>query len=290
MSIRVRPLSHAIGAEITGVDLRTPLSQAAEQEVRRAWLEHHVIVFPGQELTPAQQISFGRMFGELDDHKAVPFYQHPEHAEIFLITNKQIGGKPSETRDTGREWHSDHSFTTHPTMATMLYCREIPSVGGTTMFTNMNLAYETLSPTLRAMLEPLEAVHNFAHYSARELRHRDSQQIAHMNKINPPVAQPVVRVHPETGRKALYLSEMMTSHFVGMTPQESEGLLHYLFTHSVRPEFTYRHAWSVNDLLMWDNRCTQHLALGDYTHDQPRHMHRITVLGPPCGRIVDASA
>lgn len=158
------------------------------------------------------------------------------------------------------------------------------------MFTNMNLAYETLSPALRALLDPLEAVHSFAHYSARALRHRDPRQIAHMTEINPPVAQPVVRVHPETGRKALYLSEMMTSHFVGMTPQESEGLLQYLFTHSVRPEFTYRHAWSVNDLLMWDNRCTQHLALGDYTHDQPRHMHRITVLGTPCGRSVEASA
>lgn len=287
MAIKVRRLSYALGAEITGVDLRQPLDKAAEAEVRRAWLDNLVIVFPGQELAPAQQIGFGRMFGELDDHKSVPFYRHPEHPEIYLITNKEIGGKPSETRDTGRAWHSDHSFTTRPTMATMLYCREIPPTGGTTMFTNMYLAYETLSDGLKAMLEKLEAVHSFAYYSARGLKGRNPEQIAHMNRINPPVAQPVVRVHAETGRKALYVSEMMTSHFLGMTQDESAGLLKHLFAHSVRPEFTYRHSWRVNDLLMWDNRCTMHLAPADYTHDQPRHMHRITVLGMPSGRHVE---
>lgn len=287
MALQVRRLAHALGAEITGVDLRKPLEPAAESEVRRAWLDHLVIVFPGQELTPAQQIAFGRMFGELDDHKSVPFYRHPEHPEIYLITNRQIGGKPSETRDTGRAWHSDHSFTTRPTMATMLYCREIPPVGGTTMFTNMTMAFETLSEGLRAVLERLEAVHSFAYYSARGLKGRNPEQIAHMNRINPPVAQPVVRVHSETGRKALYVSEMMTSHFAGMTPEESAGLLEYLFRHSVKPEFTYRHNWKVNDLLMWDNRCTMHLAPADYTHDEPRHMHRITVLGSPSGRRLE---
>lgn len=287
MALQVRRLSHALGAEITGVDLRKPLDKAAEAELRRAWLDNLVIVFPGQELAPAQQIAFGRMFGELDDHKSVPFYRHPEHPEIYLITNKQIGGKPSETRDTGRAWHSDHSFTTRPTMATMLYCREIPPVGGTTMFANMTMAFETLSEGLRAVLEKLEAVHSFAYYSARGLKGRNPEQIAHMNRINPPVAQPVVRVHAETGRKALYVSEMMTSHFAGMTQEESAGLLEYLFRHSVKPEFTYRHNWKVNDLLMWDNRCTMHLAPADYTHDEPRHMHRITVLGSPSGRQVE---
>ncbi len=287
MAIKVRRLSHGLGAEITGVDLRKPLDQAAAAEVRRAWLENLVIVFPGQDLTPAQQIAFGRLFGELDDHRSVPFYRHPEHPEIYLITNKQIGGKPSETRDTGRAWHSDHSFTTRPTMATMLYCREIPPVGGTTMFTSMYMAFETLSPALRGVLEKLEAVHSFSYYSARGLRGRNPEQIAHMNKINPPVAQPVVRTHPETGRKALYVNEMMTSHFVGMTPEESAGLLKYLCEHSVQPEFTYRHSWKVNDLLMWDNRCTLHLAPADYSHDHPRHMHRITVLGTPSGRQLE---
>jgi taurine dioxygenase len=290
MAITVRRLSHALGAEITGVDLRQPLDAATEVEVRRAWADHLVIVFPGQDLTPSQQIAFGRLFGVLDDHKSVPFYRHPEHPEIYLITNRQIGGKLSETRDTGRAWHSDHSFTTHPTMATMLYCREIPPVGGTTMFANMYMAYDTLSDGLKALIENLEAVHDFSYYSMRGLKNRDAQQIAHMNTLNPPVAQPVVRVHPETGRKTLYVSEMMTSHFVGMTREESAGLLNYLFAHSVLAEFTYRHNWKVNDLLMWDNRCTMHLAPYDYSHDQPRHMHRLTILGAPSGRLIEGAA
>ena len=292
MPITVRPLSHALGAAITGVDLSRPIDGPTRAEIQKAWLDHLVVVFPGQELPPDRQIAFGRLFGELDDHKAVPFYRHPEHDEIYLITNKRIGGKESQTKDTGRMWHSDHSFTTHPTMATMLYCREIPPVGGTTMFANMYLAYDTLSPALRAVLDGLEAVHSLEHYTSHNpyFNARDPQQIAKMHELSPPVAQPVVRTHPETGRKALYVSEGQTSHFVGMSEEESRGLLKFLFEHSVKPEFTYRHSWSVNDLLMWDNRCTMHLAVADYSHDQTRHMHRLTVLGTPCGRKLEAGA
>jgi taurine dioxygenase len=290
MSIKVRPLSYALGAAVTGVDLNKPLDAATRAEIQQAWLAHSVIVFPGQQLSPERQIAFGKLFGELDDHKAVPFYRHPEHDEIYLITNRKIGGKESQTKDTGRLWHSDHSFTTHPTTATMLYCCEIPPVGGNTMFANMYLAYETLSPGLRSVLDKLEAVHSLEHYTSSNpfFRQRDPEQIAKMHKLSPPVAQPVVRTHPETGRKALYISEGQTSHFVGMSREESRGLLQYLFDHSVKPEFTYRHAWTVNDLLMWDNRCTMHLALADYSHEHPRHMHRLTVLGTTCCRLLDA--
>lgn len=284
MTMKVRRLSYGLGASITGVDLSERLSDQALHDIREIWLEHQVIVFPGQRLTEQEQIAFGRRFGELDDHKSIPFYRHPEHVEIFLITNHEIGGKPSETRDTGREWHSDHSFTTRPTMATMLYCREVPPVGGTTMFTNMYMSYETLSDTLKRVLDKLESVHSLTYYFERKPHGRDPKQLAAMKALSPPVAQPVVRTHPETKRKALFVSEARTSHFVGMTMEESRGLLQFLFKHSVRPEFTYRHFWSVDDLLMWDNRCTMHMALADYTHDQPRHMHRITVLGTPCGR------
>ena len=286
MAIQVRPLSYAIGAEVSGVDLSRPVDDATRAAIRKAWLDHLVIVFRGQDLPPERQIAFGRMFGELDDHKAVPFYRHPEYPEIYLITNKKIGGKVSQTKDTGRLWHSDHSFTTRPTMATMLYCLEIPPVGGTTMVANMYLAYETLSPGLRAMLDKLEAVHSLAHYSSHNpyFVDRDPEQIRKMHELSPPVAQPVVRVHPETGRKALYISEGQTERFVGMSEAESRGLLQYLFEHSAKPEFTYRHAWNVHDMLMWDNRCTNHLALADYSHEHTRHMHRLTVLGTPSGR------
>jgi taurine dioxygenase len=290
--MNVRPLSYALGAAVTGVDLQEPLEAEAIERIRKAWLEYSLLVFPGQKLSPESQVRFGRLFGDLDDHRAIPFYRHPEWPEIYLITNKEIGGKPSETRDTGRLWHSDHSFTTHPTMASMLYCREIPLAGGTTMFANMYRAYETLSPTLRGILDGLEAVHSVEHYmsSNRFFRQRDPTQIHKMKELSPPVAQPVVRVHQETRRKALYVSEGQTTHFVGMSREESGGLLQYLFKHSIQPEFTYRHQWTVDDLLMWDNRCLIHLAVADYAHSQPRHMHRVTVLGTPCGRIIDTNA
>ena len=173
MRLNVRKLSYALGASITGVDLAERLTDAMLRDIRQAWLEHQVVVFPGQRLAERQQIEFGQRFGRLDDHKSIPFYLHPDHPEIFLITNRKIGGKPSETRDTGREWHSDHSFTTHPTMATMLYCREIPPVGGTTMFSNMYMAYETLSSGLRDILDKLEAVHSLTYYFDRKPHGRD---------------------------------------------------------------------------------------------------------------------
>ena len=290
MSIKVRRLSFALGAEITGVDLRMPLDDATKLEIKQAWLEHLVVVFPEQDISPEQQIAFGRMFGPLDDHKALPYYQHPEYPEMFLITNKEVNGKPSESRQVGRRWHSDHSFTTHPTMASILHCRVIPEVGGTTMFANMYMAYDALSDTLKRMVEGLEAVHDIAYYYSRYMEGRVAEHIERVIKINPPVAQPVVRTHPETGRKALYVSEDLTSQIVGMTRLESAGLLDSLFEISVRPEFLYRHAWKVGDLLMWDNRCTMHRAPADYDPKQIRLMHRVTVLGTPCGRVVDRLA
>lgn len=292
MAIKIKKLSYALGASVTGVDLKKGLSGAELDCIRNAWHEHLVLVFPGQELTPDHQIAFGKQFGSLDDHKAAPFYRHPQYPEIFLITNRRVGGRESETKDTGRVWHSDHSHTTHPTMASMLYCLEIPEVGGNTMFANMYMAFDTLSDGMKNILGRLEAVHSMDRYSRYNpyMWGRDPAQLAEMTRVAPPVAQPVVRIHPETGRKALFVSEGYTSHFVGMTEEESRGLLQFLFDHSVRPEFTYRHAWQVNDLLMWDNRCTMHLAPADYTHAQPRHMHRVTVLGTPSGRLLETSA
>ncbi|MDO8279538.1 MAG: TauD/TfdA family dioxygenase [Burkholderiaceae bacterium] len=289
MAFQVKRLSHALGAAVTGVDLSRELSSAQVDEIRALWHEHLVLVFPGQKLTERQQVAFGRYFGQLDDHKAVPFYRMEEYPEIYLITNKKIGGKESQTKDTGRMWHSDHSFTTHPSLATMLYCREMPAVGGNTMFSNMYMAYDALSDKMKELLDPLEAVHDIVHYFDTNpyVRGRNPEQLARMKALSPAVAQPIVRVHPQTGRKALYVSEGPTTHIVGMTREESRGILEHLFKVSVTPEFTYRHVWSVDDLLMWDNRCTLHLAMADYSHDQTRHMHRITVLGEPCGRLLE---
>ncbi len=288
MALGVNKLSYALGAEITGLDLRNPLDDRTVDEIRRIWMENLVVVIRGQDVTPVQQVAFGRRLGPLDDHKSLPFYRLPDQHEIFLITNKQVNGKPSETKDTGRLWHSDHSFTTRPTMASALYCKEIPAIGGDTLFSNMYMAYDTLSDALKKILDGLEAVHDIVDYAP--FRTRSAEQVAEMRRINPAVAQPVVRVHPETGKKALYVSEALTFRFVGMTEDESRGLLRFLWSHSVKPEFVYRHQWKVGDLLMWDNRCAMHMAPADYAPGQPRLMHRITILGTPSGRYLHEQA
>jgi taurine dioxygenase len=246
-------------------------------------------VFRDQTLDHPGYIRFGERFGELEKYlHSNKDYTHPEHPEIYFLTNHEVDGKASETRDVGREWHTDQSYTARPLKATMLYCREIPEVGGDTMFANMYLAYERLSPKLREVLESLEAVHDFTMRLGNLATYLDPEKIAARRKKSPPVAHPVVRVHPETGRKSLYVSEAVTSHFLGMTCDESRGLLEHLFAHSVRPEFTYRHRWRVNDVAIWDNRCTLHNALKDFDHSSPRHMVRMAVLGTPLGRLVDS--
>jgi len=285
MTMTIRKLNNAIGAEVLGVDLAR-LGESDFHRIEEAWLKHHLLAFRDQQLDYPRYVEFGRRFGELETYlHGNKAYTHPEHPEIYFITNHDVDGKPSETREVGREWHTDQSYTARPLKATMLYCREIPEHGGDTMFTNMALAYERLSPRLRDVLDGLEAVHDFSLRLDTLATYLDAEKIAARRKKSPPVAHPVVRVHPETGHKALFVSEAVTSHFVGMTREESAGLLDYLFRHSVRPEFTYRHRWRVNDVVIWDNRCTLHLALKDFEHTSPRHMARMAVLGTPLGHI-----
>ena len=282
--MELRRLSNGLGAEVLGVDLAKPMRDTEIQAIRAAWGDHLVLLFRNQALSPEAHIAFSRRFGELDRHEALPRYRHPEHAEIFMVTNHEIEGKPSATRNTGRQWHNDLSYTTRPAMGALLYCRESPPVGGDTMFANMYKAYETLSAPMRRFLDPLWAVHDIM--GSRDLHKRDPAQVAELRRINPPVAQPVVRTHPETGRKALNVHEMMTTHFVGMTRAESRPILEFLFEHSTPHENVYRHQWQVDDLLLWDNRCTLHIALADYEHTSPRHMLRTTLLGEKMGRVV----
>lgn len=282
-----------MGARVTGIDLSQPLTDAQWSEIHAAWLKHILLVFPNQKLTPEQQISFAGRFGPLDDHHEDPTYRLPGYPEIYQIGNFMMDGKMSKTKDTGRKWHSDHSYTTRPTLVSMLYCRKIPSVGGSTAFSNMYLAYDTLSDKLKSILEDMEAVHDLTNYLRPTLLWKPSVKSTDAIRAKfPAVVQPVIRVHPETGRKALYVNEGQTSRLLGLTEEEGEGLLDFLFRHSVRPEFTYRHFYQVDDLVLWDNRCAQHIALADYVHDSdhPRHMYRLTVLGEPCGRLYEPEA
>ena len=279
-------LSHAIGAEISGIDLREPMDTSLVAEIRSAWLKHNVLLFRDQDLTPELHIAFSCQFGELDDHRTRPDEQLPGHPEIFVVTNHpRSDGKPSRTRNTGRQWHTDFSYTRRPAMGSLLYCKEIPEVGGDTLFANITLAWETLSDGMKALLAPLEAVHDAANIGS--YRTRDQAEVQVIKDNNPPIAQPVRRVHPETGNPALYVTESATTHFVGMTVEECRPILEFLFAHATREEFTYRHRWRVGDLIMWDNRCTLHRALMDYSHETDRrHMLRTTLLGEPSGVLV----
>jgi taurine dioxygenase len=283
MTIAIRRLSAGLGAEISGVDLTRDIDAATFAEIEAAWRAHLILLFRGQKLAHEQHIAFSRRFGPLDDHAAIPNFRDPVHPEILPVTNQEIGGR---RQPVGRQWHSDLSTTLRPARGSLLRCEMMPVVGGDTMFTNMYLAYETLSEKLREIVEPLHAIHDMT--VARHSRGRDPEELAAARKRNPPVAHPIVRVHPETGRKALYVSEMTTTGIVGLTPEEAQPILEALYRHSVLPEFTYRHKWQVNDLVAWDNRCTMHLALSDYDIETPRKLYRTTLLGEPSGYLVGA--
>ena len=279
MPLTVRPLSHALGAEIAGVDLAQPLSNAEFDQIHRTFLEKGILLFRDQEITRKQHIAFSRRFGELDNHDSLPRDRHPDYPELLLVTNiPKENGQPSDSKYPGQQWHSDLSFTPVPSLGSLLRGITIPPVGGDTMFTNMYRAYDTLSDGMKKLLEGLHAIHT----GSRKIVDLSSDRATEQKKLNPPIAQPVVRVHPETGRKALYIGDKVSC-FVGMTEQESRPLIEYLVKHATQPQFVYRHQWRANDIVLWDNRCTMHIALGDYEDGEIRHLERTTVKGTPSG-------
>ncbi|MGQ0583240.1 MAG: TauD/TfdA dioxygenase family protein [Reyranella sp.] len=282
--IKIIPLGFAAGAQVVGVDLSKPLSDADQRHINEAWLEHIVLVFPEQNLTPEEQIAFSRRFGVLDDHESqAPSTLHPEHREILVLSNKVVGGKKSGTYNSGRNWHTDLSYTTRLAKGAILHCKEKPPVGGDTMWANLTLALETLTPPIRRLIEDLEALHDVT--LVRGIEQRDPTVVAEMKKRNPPVIHPVVRTHPETGRKSLLVNQRIRR-FLGMSDEESQNLLAMLNTHATSPEFVYRHRWSVGDVVMWDNRCSCHVALGDFDQTKPRVMFRCSLEGEvETGRI-----
>ena len=289
MAIKIRKLSYALGAEVCGVDVSKPMSEGFFGEIYQAFLEHGILLFRDQDVTREQHIEFSRRFGELDRHDALPRDRHPDYPELLLVTNEpNPDGSPSNSRYTGRQWHSDMSFTTVPSLGSLLRGITIPEVGGDTVFANMYLAYESLSDGMKKLIADLHGIQLSGTRKINDLASGLERQ-AEQKKLNPPVAQPVVRVHPETGRKALYLGDKV-KRFDGMTEDESQPLIKYLNEHATRFEFIYRHQWRKDDIVVWDNRCTMHLALGDFDETQRRLMEWTTVLGTPSGYIVDSDA
>jgi taurine dioxygenase len=270
--IDVRRVAGALGAEIGGVDLSQPLADETIAAIRKALVEHQVIFFRDQTLTPVQQLAFGRRFGPLNIHPYVKgMADHPEVMEIIK--------EPSDRINFGGGWHSDMSFLEAPSIGSILYAVETPDYGGDTLFASQAAAFDALSPGLRVTLEGLSAVHSAGREYAptgASAQKRGSMQIAEAEGAVGEYVHPMVKVHPETGRKALYVNPAFTMRIEGWSRRESKALLDYLFEHSRFEAFTCRFSWKPGSVAFWDNRSVWHFALNDYP-GQRRHMRRVTV-------------
>ncbi|MCB1739448.1 MAG: TauD/TfdA family dioxygenase [Gammaproteobacteria bacterium] len=271
-------MAGALGAEIEGVDLGEALDDTVFAEIHRAWLAHHVIVFRDQDISPDQHLRFARRFGDIHIHPFnAPLDGYPEILQILKTEEMRL--------NNGSRWHSDQMYTARPAKATTLVARELPPYGGDTLFANLHLAYEALSPAFAHMLEGLRGVNNgdSRKYYGLSRAERVAAGIATMPQkastagVQTLSVHPLVRSHPETGRKALYFGSH-TERLDGMSMEESAPLLAWLTEFASRPEFTARLRWRVGTVTLWDNRCTQHLAVNDY-HGFRRCMHKITIQG-----------
>ena len=275
----VRPFGAPLGAEIVGLDLSQPLNDSDFKRIHQAHLDHGLLVFRDQQITPEQQIAFSRRFGELQIHVLKQFLL-AGHPEIFIISNVVEDGKPLGLADAGKFWHSDLSYKELPSLGSMLRAIELPSEGGDTLFASQQLAYDTLPEHLKKAIEGRRAAHSYTARYADEVFagvQRPTLTPAQLAEVKV-VVHPLVRTHPETGRKGLFINENFTTHILDIPEDESRQLLAELFAHSVRPEFIYRHKWQPNDMLFWDNRALIHLAAGCPPHLR-RHMHRTTIQG-----------
>ncbi|MFN3582348.1 TauD/TfdA dioxygenase family protein [Phenylobacterium sp.] len=284
-TLQIRRVAGALGAEIAGVDLSQDLPDETIAQIRRALVEHQVIFFRGQDLTPARQVAFGARFGPLNVHPFVAgMAGNPEVMEIIK--------EPQDRVNFGGGWHSDMSFLERPSIGSILYAVEIPEFGGDTLFASQAAAFEALSPGLQATLEGLNAVHSASReYSAKghSAQKRGSMSVAEADGYVGEYVHPVVLTHPETGRKALYVNPAFTLRIDGWSKRESKPLLDFLFEHSRYEGFTCRFRWEAGSVAFWDNRSVWHFALNDYP-GQRRHMRRVTVDPWPLAASVCADA
>ncbi len=258
--MKITPMAAPLGAIVEGVDVRA-VTRREWPELNELFCRHHVLVFPGQTLSPEEQMAFAGLWGALVRH---PYAGRADHPEIIELSN------PGKRRDVNQHWHSDMTYEERPPKLTMLYALEAPAFGGDTAFANQILAYQELSDGLRGVVDGLRAVHSAEGLAGIYGAERSQA---------PRAEHPVARTHDETGARALYVCRAFTERFVGWRREESRRLLDYLYEHSVRPEFQARHHWRSGDLVMWDNRCLLHFAVHDHG-DEPRRIHRVQVAGP----------
>lgn len=266
--IGVISTSGALGAEITGVDLSQPLDDETFSEIEQAFYDNLVLVFRDQTISPADQVRFTHLFGPTEEHPLGSRRGLDDHPQVMVLENRP--GKLGPRNDF---WHSDISFGEVPPALSMLHAIDVTEGYADTMFCNMYKAYEGLSEVLRNFLDGLQAEHN-AETLVTEIPSR-----VKATEVPPGVLHPVVRTHPGSGRKALYVNPYYTSHFIGMTREESRPILEYLYAQATRHENIYRHKWRSGDVLMWDNRANMHYAVRDYDENLPRFLHRTTAAG-----------
>jgi taurine dioxygenase len=274
-TLDITPAGPALGAFIHGIDLSRPLEDAVVADLTRAHANYGVLFFRDQALSPEAHIALARRFGDINVNRFfAAVADHPEIAEVRK--------EPDQTANIGGGWHTDHSYDQIPALGSLLYARELPPIGGDTLYASMYAAYEALSDGMKRMLAGLSAVHSSRHvFGAGADRPADlAGRLGNAEAAEQDAVHPVVIRHPRSGRRALYVNPGFTIRFDGWTAQESEPLLQFLYQHAVRPEFTYRFQWSPGALAFWDNRCTWHFAVNDY-QGQRRLLHRITLEGEP---------
>jgi taurine dioxygenase len=275
----IRAFDAPLGAEVLGLDLSQPLSAEDFSRLRRAHLDHHVLVFRDQRITPAQQVTFSRRWGTLQRHVLHQFalYGHPE---VLIVSNIIEGGEPIGLGDAGVFWHSDLSYKERPSLGSLLHAQELPADGGDTLFANQHLAWSTLPSMLKGAVIGRRAEHSYLK-QYEELRRRNPWRpplsAAQVGEV-PPVWHPVVRTHPETGRRALFVSEHFTTRIEGLPHDEGQAVLAELFAHQTQPQLVYRHRWQPHDLVFWDNRALLHLAAGCPPEQRRKH-YRTTIEG-----------
>lgn len=283
----LRPLTSIFGAQVLDIDLSQPPDDRTFAAVEAAFDDHGLLVFRDQRLTENEHVAFSRRFGVLDT-VMLKQYLHPQFPEIFVVSNIVENGRSIGSNDAGQFWHTDGSHFDVPPRGSLLYAREVPhkdgKVLGDTLFASMYAAYDSLDTAMKKQLEPLQAVHGYGERYARRLKVIKSREGTHeeldrQERDARVATHPVIRAHPRTGRKCLYVNAGLTTGIVGLQPKESAELLAELFAHCVRPEHVYRHRWRVGDLVMWDNCSTQHCAVSDYALPQRRLMHRTTIRG-----------
>lgn len=275
----VRRLPGPFGAEVVGLDLSVPLANEDFARIHRAHLEHHVLVFRDQRITPDEHVRFSQRFGPLQIHVQRKF-QLAGHPPVLVVSNIRENGEPIGLGDAGHFWHSDLSYKEWPSLGSLLHAQELPSEGGDTLFADQHAAYEALPSALKARIDKMQAEHSYlARYDELRARNpwRPALTQAQIDEVRP-VIHPVVRTHPETGRKALFVSEHFTTRILGLAESDSRLLLQELFAASTQPRLQYRHRWQPHDLVFWDNRSVVHLAAGTPDHLR-RKLYRTTIEG-----------